>query len=72
MAFKIADVLEMLSDGKWHALQTVRRRMKLDRDQSQQIVQFLEEYEFVMFDSTKTRIRIRDEVREFLVKEAIS
>ncbi|MGD0158885.1 MAG: hypothetical protein ABSB89_01155 [Candidatus Bathyarchaeia archaeon] len=72
MAFKIAGVLEMLSDGEWHALQTIRRRMKLNRDQSQQIALFLEEYEFVTFDQTKTKIRIKEDVREFLVKDATS
>jgi len=72
MAFKIAGVLEMLNDGKWHALRTIRRRMKLDKDQSQQIALFLEEYEFVTFDQTKTKIRIKEDVREFLAKEATS
>jgi hypothetical protein len=72
MAFKIAGVLEMLSDGKWHALQTIRGRMKLNKDQSQQIALFLEEYEFVTFDQTKTKIRIKEDVRKFLAKEATS
>jgi hypothetical protein len=72
MAFKIAGVLEMLSDGKWHALQTIRRRMKLNEDQSKQIALFLEEYEFVTFDHTKTKIRIEEDVRNFLTKEATS
>jgi hypothetical protein len=72
MAFKIAGVLEMLSDGKWHALQTIRGKMKLNEDQSQQIALFLEEYEFVTFDQTKTKIRIKEDVRKFLAKEATS
>jgi len=72
MAFKIAGVLEMLNDGEWHALQTIRRKMKLDRNQIQQIALFLEEYEFVTFDETKNKIRIEEDVRKFLAKEATS
>jgi len=72
MAFKIAGVLELLSDGRWHALQTIRKRMKLNKTQSQQIVLFLEEYEFVTFDQTKTKIRIKDDVRKFLSEEVTS
>jgi DNA-binding IclR family transcriptional regulator len=72
MAVKIAGVLEMLGDGEWHALQAIRRRMKLDKNQIRQIALFLEEYEFVTFDETKNKIRIEEEAREFLVKEATS
>jgi DNA-binding IclR family transcriptional regulator len=69
---KIADVLEMLSDGKWHNLQKIRRKMKLTNEQIQQIAQFLEEYEFVTFDETKNEIRIEEAVQKFLAQEATS
>ena len=68
MAFKIAGVLEMLSDGKWHTLQRIRRKMKLNKDQIQQIALFLEEYEFVAIDETKNKIRIEEAVRKFLAQ----
>ena len=69
---KIAGVLEMLSDGEWHTLQRIRRKMKLNKDQIQQIALFLEEYEFVTIDETKNKIRIEEAVRKFLVQEATS
>jgi len=69
---KIARVLEMLSDGEWHTLQRIRRKMKLNKDQIQQIALFLEEYEFVTIDETKNKIRIEEAVRKFLVQEATS
>ena len=72
MAVKIAGVLEILGDGEWHALQAIRRRMKLDKNQIQQIALFLEEYGFVTFDEMKNKIRIEEDAREFLAKEATS
>jgi DNA-binding IclR family transcriptional regulator len=72
MALKIAGVLEMLSDGEWHTLQRIRRKMKLNKDQIQQIALFLEEYEFVAVDETKNKIKIEEAVRKFLAKEATS
>ncbi len=72
MASKIAGVLEMLSDGKWHGLQAIRREMELNKDQSQQLALFLKEYQFVAFDRTKTKIRIKEDFQKFLAKEATS
>jgi hypothetical protein len=69
---KIAGVLEMLSDGEWHTLQRIRRRMKLTDEQIQQIAQFLDEYEFVKFDEAKNEIKIEEVVRKFLNQEATS
>ena len=66
MALRVAEVLEILSDGKWHTLEQVRRGMKLDRNQIRQIAEFLEKYEFVTVDEARKRMRIEEAVREFL------
>jgi DNA-binding IclR family transcriptional regulator len=72
MAFKIAGVLDMLNDGKWHTLEGIRKEMKLNKDQIQQIALFLEEYEFVAIDETKKKMRIEEPVRKFLAHEVTS
>jgi len=72
MAFKIAGVLEMLSDGKWHTLQGIRRKTSLNSGQVQQVVGFLKEYEFVTIDETGKKIRIEEAVRKFLTQETTS
>ena len=69
---KIAGVLEMLSDGEWHTLRGIRRKLKLNKDQVQQVAMFLEEYEFVAFDETKNKLRIEEAVRKFLAGGATS
>ena len=72
MALRIAEVLEMLSDGKWHTLEQVRRRMRLDGNQMRQIAEFLEKYEFVKMDEARKRMMIEEAVREFLAAGSTS
>jgi len=72
LAFKVAGVLELLNDGEWHTLQGIRRKMKLKKEQVQQIAVFLEEYGFVTFDETKNKIRIEEAVRKFLAQKVTS
>lgn len=72
MAFKIAGVLEILNDGKWHTLEGIRREMNLNKNQIQQIAGFLEEYEFAAIDETKKKMKIEEAVRKFLAQEATS
>lgn len=72
MALKVAGVLEMLRDGKWHTLEEIQRKMKLNKNQTQQIAGFLMQYEFVSVDETGKNIRIEEAVRKFLVQETTS
>jgi DNA-binding IclR family transcriptional regulator len=72
MALKIEEVLEKLSDGEWHSLEELRKKMNLSRNQIQQIAGFLKQYEFVTVDETEKRIKIEEAVRKFLVEEATS
>ena len=72
MASRIAEVLEMLKDGEWHSLDGIRRKVKLTKNQVQQISGFLREYQFITIDRTEKNIRIEEAVRKFLVQEATS
>jgi DNA-binding IclR family transcriptional regulator len=72
MVSKIVGVLEILRDGKWHALDEVRGKMNLTGSQVQQIVAFLEEYQFVTMDETGRMMKIEEAVRKFLAQEATS
>jgi DNA-binding IclR family transcriptional regulator len=69
---KITDVLEMLSDGEWYTLELVRKRMKLNRNQVQQVASFLEKYEFVAIDRTRKKMKVKEAVKEFLAQEITS
>ena len=69
---KIAGFLEALTDGEWHTLAGIRRKLKLSKDQIQQIAIFLEEYKFVAFNETKSKVKIEEAVRNFLVQGVTS
>jgi hypothetical protein len=65
-------MLEILSDGEWHTIDDVRKKMRLNEDQLKQITEFLSEYDFISVDDSKERIRIKEDVRRFLLKPATS
>jgi DNA-binding IclR family transcriptional regulator len=58
--------LEILSDGRWHLLEEIRQKTKLNDNQIQQITTFLKEYEFVAMDETKKEMKLEEAVKKFL------
>ena len=68
MVSKITEILETLSDGKWHSLEEIQQRMKLSGIQVQKITIFLKEYNFVAIDEENKKIRINKNVRKFLTQ----
>ena len=69
---KIAEVLEMLEDGKWHTLKEMQEKIKLSENKIQRIVEFLEEYGFVLMDEEKGWVKLDETVKEFLRQTATS
>jgi DNA-binding IclR family transcriptional regulator len=63
---RIADMLEILTDGQWHLSAEIKRKMKLTNAQVKKVVDFLKEYDFVTVDDAERKIRINEEVRDFL------
>ena len=53
MAARIVSILDVLIDGKWHALTEIQKETKLDKDQSHQIIEFLARYGFILIDRTR-------------------
>jgi len=62
----------MLNDGRWHTLKEIKQKMKLDRNQTQQTIAFLKEYNFIVADETKKKIKLNEDVRKFFVWTATS
>ena len=69
---KMAEVLEMLEDGRWHTLKEIREKIKLSENKIQQIVEFLKGYGFVLMDEEKGWIKLDETVKEFLRQTATS
>jgi DNA-binding IclR family transcriptional regulator len=68
MASKITDILEILSDGKWHGMEELQQKMQLSEHQTREITAFLNQYNFVRMNRTNKKIRIDKNVREFLTQ----
>jgi len=64
--------LEILIDGKWHALKEVKEKTKLNKNQIQQVIDFLERYGFISVDKMARKIRLDKSVEKFLVDNSIS
>jgi uncharacterized protein YutD len=62
--------LEVLSDGRWHMLEEIRQRVKVDDAQLQRITDFLKEYDFIVKDEAENRIKLDKIVHEFLAETA--
>jgi uncharacterized protein YutD len=62
--------LDVLSDGRWHVLEEIRQRVKVDDAQLQRITDFLKEYDFIVKDEAENRIKLNKIVHKFLVETA--
>jgi DNA-binding IclR family transcriptional regulator len=58
----------MLSDGKWHTLEEIQERTVMDEEQVLRIVEFLKEYDFVMTDEAKNKIKLNKMTQRFLAQ----
>lgn len=64
--------LEILVDGKWHALKEIKQKTKLNKNQIQQVIDFLERYGFVSVDEMAGKIRLDKSVKKFLAQNSTS
>jgi hypothetical protein len=68
----MAEVLEILDDGRWHLIRDVQTGTKLNASQSKEIIEFLKTYEFVAVDEKKNRVKLKEAVRKFLAQGVTS
>lgn len=65
-------MLEILGDGEWHTIDEVRKEMGLSKKQFKPITDFFSEYDFIAVDNSKKRIKVKEDVRSFLLQSATS
>ena len=58
MASKISMILDLLSDGKVHGLADLSRKSSLDNWEMEEILSFLDKYEFAKVDFEKGKVKI--------------
>jgi len=71
-AAKIARTLEILNDGKWHTLKEIKQKTKLNKNQIQQVIDFLEGYGFISVDKMARKIRLDKSAEKFLTQNSKS
>ncbi|MBE0520636.1 hypothetical protein IBX35_06315 [Candidatus Bathyarchaeota archaeon] len=68
----MAKTLEILVDGKWHALKEIKQKTELNKNQIQQVIEFLERYGFISVDKMARKIRLDKSVEKFLAEDSTS
>ena len=68
----MAKTLEILVDGNWHALREIKQKTKLNKNQIQQMIDFLERYGFISVDKIARKIRLDKSVEKFLAQNSTS
>jgi len=65
-------ILEILYDGKWHTLYEIQQKTKLDKNQIQQVIEFLKEYGFISVDEMARKTILDKTVQKFLTQKSNS
>jgi len=65
---KIDAVLEVLSDGKWHGIEKLRKHVKIDVDEVQEIVAFLNKYDFAEVNNANKKLKINKDFQKLLTE----
>ncbi len=62
----------MLDDGKWHVLEEIQQKTKMDKNQIQPMIEFLKAYNFIVMDEAKKKIKLDKTVQKFLTHATTS
>ena len=65
---KLAMVLDILSDGKWHGIDELQQRLELKEREVRKIATFLSKYDFVKSDEENRKVRINRDFQRFLAQ----
>lgn len=64
----IDEILELLRDGKWHEVKEVAEKTGLHEFKVKLVTSFLAEYDFVLQDSVRNRVKLTSQLLNFLKK----
>lgn len=68
MGSKIAMILEILSDGKWHGIEELQQLMELDEYEVREIITFLNKYDLAKIDDANKKVKINRGFQKFLTQ----
>ena len=59
-------ILDLLSDGKWHGIEELTRKSGLDSWEVEEILSFLDKYEFAKVDFENGKVKINKAFQKLL------
>jgi DNA-binding IclR family transcriptional regulator len=65
---KITMILEILGDGKWHGIEELQQRLELNEREVQEIITFLNKYDFVKIDKEHGKVKINRNFQKLLAQ----
>ena len=71
LASEIMQVLDLLSDGKWHQTGDLLLKLGFDDYDFHEITAFLDKYGFIKVDAKNGRIKINNDFRKLLVQTVV-
>ncbi len=68
---KIAMILDLLSDGKWHRFEELQQVLGLNECKVQEVTAFLNEYDFVIVDEEHGKVKVNRDFQKLLVENVV-
>lgn len=68
---KIAMILELLGDGKWHRIEELQQTLGLNEHKVKEVTTFLNEYAFVQIDEKHGKVKINRDFQKLLAQTVI-
>ena len=56
----------MLSDGQWHTVEEIQKRVKVHSNHIQRVIEFLKTYDLIVIDDLEKKIKLSKMTRKFL------
>jgi len=66
LASRIGRILDLLSDGEWHGIEELKQVLNHPGHATEEILAFLEKYEFAKVDGKNKRVKINKDFQELL------
>ncbi len=68
MTSKLEKMLGVLTDGKWHMLEDIQQKAKLNKNEVIMIIAFLKDYDFIIVDDAEKEIKLEELAQRFLAQ----
>lgn len=67
----MADVLDVLADGEWHAKKEISEKTGLKQEKLEAIISFLRDYGFIVVDADRELVRLNEKFRMLLLFQEV-